>query len=51
MVFKIYLFSNILYPHKNNDSLIKAFAKLKTTQKIPQKLIITGMILIKKLIG
>jgi len=31
-----------LYPHKNNDSLIKAFAKLKTTKKIPQKLIITG---------
>ena len=32
-----------LYPHKNNDLLVKAFAKLKNEKKIQQKLIITGI--------
>ncbi|MCD6193224.1 MAG: glycosyltransferase, partial [Candidatus Aminicenantes bacterium] len=32
-----------LYPHKNNDLLIKAFLKLKKTKKLPHKLIITGI--------
>lgn len=31
-----------LYPHKNNDLLIEAFAKLKKEKKISQKLLITG---------
>jgi len=32
-----------LYPHKNNDLLVKTFAKLKNEKKIQQKLIITGI--------
>lgn len=38
-----YIFSpTSLYEHKNNDSLIKAFAKLKEKYKVPHKLVITG---------
>jgi len=32
-----------LYRHKNNDSLVKVFAKLRNEKKIHQKLIITGI--------
>ena len=32
-----------LYPHKNNDLLVKVFAKIKKEKKIPQKLLITGI--------
>lgn len=31
-----------LYPHKNNEILIKAFARLKRERGIPHKLVITG---------
>lgn len=38
-----YIYSpTALYKHKNNDHLIKAFAKLKTDKKISHKLIIIG---------
>lgn len=32
-----------LWPHKNNDLLVKIFSQLKKEKKIPQKLIITGV--------
>ena len=38
-----------LYPHKNNDLLVKIFAKLKNKKKIQQKLIITGIDPYKKI--
>jgi len=38
-----YIFSpSSLYEHKNNDSLIKAFAKLQEKYKVSHKLVITG---------
>ncbi len=49
VVFKEYGIDNYLYspssiyPHKNNEVLIKSFAKLKKEGKIDQKLVITGV--------
>ena len=37
-----------LYPHKNHEVLIKAFARLKKEKKIPHKLVITGFDPLKK---